>query len=95
MGFLGSRRRSTSPHRWMYYDAHRTKRAGTSSVNALARRSWKGRSLISRAIENGPAFCQCLCVQASTQRSAGPLLSLPFTCSVVSSNAGFFQTRAV
>ena len=46
----------------------RSKRAGTSPVNA--RRLWKGRSIFSRATENGPAFSVCF---ACTPRSAGPL----------------------
>ena len=34
------------------------------------------RSIFSRATENGPAFVNVLCVQTSTQRSAGPLVSV-------------------
>ena len=36
------------------------KRVGTSPVDA--RRSWKGRSIFSRATENRPAFCAIFCV---------------------------------
>ena len=53
------------------------KRAGTSPVNA--RRLWKGRSIFSRATENGPAFCGCF---VCTQRSAGPLAPIGRTHSV-------------
>ena len=41
-----------------------------------ARRLWNGRSIFSRATENGPAFYEYWCVQTSTQRSAGPLRTL-------------------
>ena len=43
-------------------------RACTSPVNA--RRLWKGRSIFSRATENGPAFCERF---VCAQRSASPL----------------------
>ena len=46
----------------------RRKRADTSRL--YARRLWKGRSIFSRATENGPAFCGCF---VCTQRSASPL----------------------
>ena len=43
------------------------KRAGTSPVHA--RRFWKGRSVFSRATENGPAFLWmfCVCKQAHSE----------------------------
>ena len=53
----------------------RTKRAGTSSLwtRLYARRLWRGRSIFSRATENGPAFFGMFCVCTQAQRSAGPL----------------------
>ena len=40
-------------------------------MQLYAGRLWKGRSILSRATENGPAFRECF---VRTQRSAGPLL---------------------
>ena len=50
-------------------------RAGTSLVNM--RRSWKGRSIFSRATEDGPAFCEC-CV--CTDKYTVPALLVCATC---------------
>ena len=47
-------------------------RAGTPPVNA--RRLWKGRSIFSRATENGPDFCECF---VCAQRSAGNHMGVP------------------
>ena len=66
----GTRRRyRTLCHKAGMSDA--TRGLAPSPVNA--RRLWEGRSIFSRATENGPAFVNALCVQTSTQRSAGPL----------------------
>ena len=53
-----------------------SKRAAARGLALLllnARRLWKGRSIFGRATKNGFAFFNVLCVQTSTQRSAGPL----------------------
>ena len=58
--FSSSRACSCKPWRRSCNKTCSSKRAGTSAV--CVRRLWKGRSIFSRATENGPAFCVNICV---------------------------------